>query len=96
MHKAAEDSIYLLIKVIPKASKTEVVGWEGDRLKIRLAAIPDKGLANTELIKFLSKIFSIAKSQITIVQGETSRLKKVLLQGLSAKQMSERLKIDSF
>ncbi|QLH34968.1 MAG: DUF167 domain-containing protein [Parachlamydiaceae bacterium] len=77
MYQESKDGIYLLIKVIPNASKTEIVGVENERLKIRLAAVPKK--ANIELIRFLAKTFSISKSQITLVQGETSRLKKFLL-----------------
>lgn len=91
MYKPADDGIYLFVKIIPKASKSEVVGWENDRLKIRLAAVPEKGLANAELIKFLSGVLSIAKSQIHLVQGETSRLKKILIKGLSAQEIDERL-----
>lgn len=67
------------VKVIPKASRSEIVGWEGDALKIRLKAVPEKGEANEELIRFLSRELKIAKSLITIVRGHTSREKTVHL-----------------
>lgn len=63
--------------MIPKASKSEIVGWEGDLLKVRLKAVPEKGEANEELIRLLSSEFKIAKSLITIVRGHTSREKIV-------------------
>lgn len=93
MFKVTDEGIYLLVKIIPKASKSEIVGWENDRLKIRLKAIPEKGQANKELIQYLSKVLFLSKSQIIIVQGDTTRLKKILIKGLSTNEMKERLLI---
>lgn len=73
----------LRVKVIPKASKSEIVGWEGEVLKVRLKAVPEKGEANEELIRFLSREFKIPKSSITIVRGHTSREKTVLIKNLN-------------
>lgn len=69
----------IAVKVIPKASRNEVVGWEGEVLKVRLTAAPEKGKANESLITILSKHFKIPKSAITILKGETSRHKVVQL-----------------
>lgn len=70
----------LRVKVTPKASRSEVVGWENGVLKVRLNALPEKGEANEELIRVLSKEFKIAKSLITIVRGHSSREKIVHLE----------------
>lgn len=91
MFKTTNEGVYILVKIIPKASKSEVVGWENDRLKIRLSAIPEKGLANAALITFLSDSLSISKSRIHLVQGDTARLKKILIQGLSPEEIKVRL-----
>ncbi len=72
----------LLVKVIPKASRTEIVGWEGDYLKIRVKGVPEKGEVNRALISFLADRLGIAKSQITLISGETSRLKRVKIDGI--------------
>lgn len=69
----------LQIKVQPGASVSEIVGWDGDVLKVRLNARPEKGRANKELVRLLSKELDIPKSSIVIVRGETSRLKVVEL-----------------
>ena len=58
----------LEVLVVPRASKTEIVDYPGDALKIRLKAPPVDGEANAELIRFLSKHFKIAKSRITIIR----------------------------
>ncbi|NGX60003.1 MAG: hypothetical protein KR126chlam3_01164 [Chlamydiae bacterium] len=70
----------LQVKVIPKASNSEVLGWEGNLLKVRINAVPEKGAANKELIKVLSKYFDVPKSAITIVRGEHQRIKQVRLE----------------
>lgn len=70
------------IKVFPKASKNEVVGWEGDVLKVRLTAVPEKGKANAALIHLLSKHFKVPKSAINILKGETSRNKLIEITNL--------------
>lgn len=70
----------LTVKVIPKASKSEIIGWENEQLKVRLKAVPEKGKANEELIRVLAEYFNIPKSQITIIRGGKSRIKQVQLE----------------
>ena len=64
------------VKVKPNAPKTEVLGMDNDILKVNVNAPPDKGKANKELIKVLSKHF---KKRVEIVSGLKSRDKRVLL-----------------
>jgi len=71
------DKIRLEIKAIPGASKTEFAGVKDGRLRIRLAAAPEDGKANNELINFLSKTFDCPKRDVRILSGEKSRLKVV-------------------
>jgi uncharacterized protein len=73
------DTIKLEIKAIPGASKTEFAGIKDGRLRIRLAAAPEDGKANAELLSFLSKALGCAKRDLRIVSGEKSRLKVLAL-----------------
>lgn len=70
---------YLRIKVIPKSEKnciSEIIeDEEGQTIKIRIKAVPEKGKANKELINFLSREFSIPKQNIEIISGASSPLK---------------------
>lgn len=59
----------------PKAASDEIVGVHGDRLKIRITAPPVDGKANEHLIKCLSKLFKVPKTDIEILQGELGRQK---------------------
>ncbi len=62
--------------VTPGARRTEVVGPHGDRLKIRLAAAPEKGAANRELINFLARALNLPKDAVRLL-GTQSRSKVV-------------------
>lgn len=73
----------LEVKITPNAAKNEILRWEGARLVIKIKGVPEKGKVNENLIDFLSKTLKIAKSQIKIVTGHTSRLKKLNIQGVS-------------
>ncbi len=66
------------VKVIPKSSKTELVGYLPDGTwKIKVAAAPEKGKANRALVEFLSEHLKVPKSRIHIMSGETSQLKRI-------------------
>lgn len=81
-------TITLQLKVTPNGSKNEFLGWEGETLRVRIKGIPEKGRVNEELIAFLSQTFRIAKSQIEIKTGHTSRLKRVKLEGVTQEQIN--------
>jgi uncharacterized protein (TIGR00251 family) len=65
------------IKAVPGASKTEAAGVKDGRLRIRIAAAPEDGKANSALTAFLAKELGCPKRDIAIVSGEKSRLKTV-------------------
>lgn len=75
---------YLKIKVIPYSPRNEIVevmiGNENEKIyKIKIKAIPEKGKANNELIKFLSKHFDIPRDQVTIIAGKSETTKLIKL-----------------
>ena len=73
------NTIRLEIKAVSGASKTELVGIKDNRLRIRLAAAPEDGKANAELLNFLSKIFNCPKRDLLFLSGEKSSLKAIAL-----------------
>jgi uncharacterized protein (TIGR00251 family) len=66
----------LRLTISPGARRTEVVGLYGDRLKVRVAAVPEKGAANQELIAFLARALRLPKAAFRL-QGAQSRSKVV-------------------
>lgn len=74
----------LRIRVSPNSSVLGIQGRFTDTsgqtfLKVGINSAPEKGKANIELIKFLSKLLKIAKSNFTIINGQTDRYKKLEL-----------------
>lgn len=63
------------VKVIAGARQNQVVGWEGDILKVKVTAPPEKGEANEAVIDLLSTFFKIPKSKIVLLRGHKSRNK---------------------
>ena len=81
----------MAVRAIPGARKSEITGEENGRLKVRLSAPPAEGKANRELLRLLAKEMGLRKSQARLVSGERSRDKIVLLAGLPASEVKNRL-----
>jgi len=79
-----EGFLILNIRVVPRASRNEIAGVQGDALKVRIQAPPLDGKANAYLIKFLSKHWKIPRSNIEILSGETGRNKRLRINRPSA------------
>lgn len=71
------------IRAVPNAPKTVCAGAYGDAIKIKVAAVPEDGRANAELIKYVSKLLGVARNDVAIVGGETSRDKVLEIEGIS-------------
>lgn len=70
--------IYFRVKVVPGAAKTELKEEMADEtLKIALAAAPEKGAANKELVNYLAEELGVRKYQVKIISGLTDRLKLI-------------------
>lgn len=80
------------ILVQPRASRNEIVGWQGDALKIRLTAPPVDGEANTACIRFLAEYFRVPRNQVQIAGGLKSKHKIIEISGLSETEFRQRLK----
>ncbi len=78
-YKIADEYVTLYIKAQPGSSKNRFAQILGDELKINIKAPAVEGAANKELIKFLAKSFKVAKSDIELLSGQTSKKKVVRL-----------------
>lgn len=68
----------LNLKVIPKSSKNEIIGFlEDGTMKVKIHAVPEKGKANLEICEFLAELFGVGKRNVEVVRGETSAHKQV-------------------
>ena len=78
-----DGAIIFNVRVTARASKSEVVGEMGGALKIRIASPPVDGAANAELIKLLSKVCGVSKTEVEILSGQTSKTKQVKISNLT-------------
>jgi uncharacterized protein len=76
----------------PGAKKTELCGEHDGRLKIRLSAPPLEGKANDALILWLSKTLKVKQSSVVLIAGDLSRLKRVIVTGISPESILNLLK----
>lgn len=87
--QASAQGITFAVKVIPRARRDEIVGVEGDALKVRLSAPPVEGRANDALVKFLAVVLGVKRADVEIVRGETGRRKLVRVRGVSGTRIKE-------
>jgi uncharacterized protein len=75
----------ITVRVVPRASRSEVAGISHDVVRVRLKAPPVDGAANQELCAFIAKVCGVRKSDISIVSGHQSRTKTVQIRGIDAR-----------
>lgn len=86
-------SCTLTIKAIPNAPRSEVVGWLGDALKVKVHAPPVEGRANEVLCAFLADELGLPRRAITVLRGDTSRQKLIRVEGLTLAELKTRLNL---
>jgi len=84
-------SCRLKVKAVPGASRSEIVGRLGEALKVRVAAPPEGGKANREILELLAERLGLPAASVTLVSGAASPAKVVELRGVTAEQACARL-----
>ena len=81
---ASPEGCVVTVKATPRANTSEITGCYPEWVRVRLQAPPVDGKANAALIALFAKQFNIPKRAVEILSGDTSRLKRVRLRGVSA------------
>lgn len=76
--------VTIAIRVIPRASRTEVGGTRAGRLLVRVTAAPVGGKANESACAALAKALGVPKGRVEIVRGASSRDKTVRVLGVAS------------
>ena len=74
----------LVLRIIPNARRTEVVGMYGDAVKIKIQSPATDGKANAALLEFLAGELDLPPRSVRIVSGEKSRDKLIEIDTLDA------------
>ena len=85
------DEPLLHVRVQPRASRNEVVGWQDDALRVRVTAPPADGLANRAVTDLLARALGLPASQVALVRGAASRDKLFRIARLSPSDVRLRL-----
>ena len=85
-NQAAIEHVFFHVRLTPKGGRDEVAGWSKDAngaayLKARVAAPPEDGKANIALLALLARALGVPKSSLAIVSGETTRMKRISVEG---------------
>ena len=79
------------VKVHPRASSNQVMGYRGEVLHLRVTALPVEGRANAALVSLLADVLGVAKSRMRVVRGHGSRDKMVDVESLTAEEVRHRV-----
>ena len=83
----------LNVKVVPGARRSEIVGRYGEAIKLRVAAPPEDGRANQEVIALLAQALGVDRRSLSITRGQTSPQKVIEVSGLELDEILKRLGI---
>ena len=86
------DRLVLFVRLTPKGGRDAIDGVETGAdgktyLKARVSAPPEDGKANAALIALIAKVSGVAKSSVSLISGDTSRLKQVAI-AVDCKQLA--------
>ncbi len=84
-----ERTLTFTVIVVPRASRSEIVGKHDGALKVRIAAPPVEGAANRELQRLLAKIFKLPQNAVEIIAGSNSKRKVVRIDGADATRLEQ-------
>ena len=80
-HSEKNGRLTFTVRVVPRASRSEIVGEHEGALRVRIAAPPVNGAANEELVKLLAREFEVSRNAIEITSGHSSKTKRVSITG---------------
>lgn len=86
-----DSPVKLAVKVVPGASRSEISGWLGDTLKVRVSAPPEHGKANAALEEIVCQALDLPRGSARVVGGARSPRKTLEISGLSESELYRRL-----
>jgi len=82
------------VRIVPRASRSEIAGEYNGALRIRIAAPPVAGAANRELIRLLAKFFKLPQNAVEIVSGTASKTKIVRIAGADSARLEQLILLE--
>lgn len=76
-----DDGIRIAVRVTPRGGRDALSAGTQEHFAARLSAPPVDGAANAALVPLVAKHFGVAKRAVTLVAGDTARLKRLHVAG---------------
>ncbi len=89
--RAHPEGTVVRLRVVAGARRTELAGTAGGALRVRVAAPPVQGRANSAVLAYLAGILGLRPRDLEITAGERSRDKLVLVRDRGPEQVGARL-----
>jgi hypothetical protein len=89
------DGVVFAARIVPGSSRTAVCGLFDGMLKIKVSAPPEKGKANQCLLEFLAKQLGVKKNAVHLVSGQTNRVKRLQVSGISSAMLLKKLNLNN-
>ena len=81
----------ITVQISANANRNEIIGWQDNRLKIRIKAPAVEGRANDAVVRFLAEQLGIRRREICIERGTTSTIKVIAFASQDVESLREKL-----
>jgi uncharacterized protein (TIGR00251 family) len=85
--------VLLWIKAVPGSSRSQISGFLGERLKIRIAAPPEDGKANAAICELLAEALAVKPRDVSIHSGQTHQEKVIRIAFATADDVRKCLEV---
>lgn len=93
MSQQPSPAAILQVRVQPRATRNEVLGFNGPVLRVRVTAPPEDGRANDAVVGLLAEALDVPRSRVRILRGHTARNKVVSVESLTLAEAARRLSL---
>ncbi|MBI1369811.1 MAG: YggU family protein [Planctomycetes bacterium] len=76
------DSVIIEVKVVPGASRDQIVGRLGEAIKVKVSAPAEGGKANAAVCALLAEKLGVSKRDVQVVSGHTQPHKRIAVRGI--------------
>ncbi len=91
--RSHKKGVEINFQVLPRSSQSRIVGLHNDAVKIKLTRPPVDGQANAECCRVVAEYLGVSKTQVNILKGTSSRQKTILVEGVSASAVTQKLEV---
>jgi len=91
--KINKNGVVISVRIMPNSSVNFVIGYSDEYLKLKISAVPIDNKANKELISYVSKLLNVPKSTLSLISGDKSKIKRILVKGKNIEYVAEKFSV---